>query len=460
MSDTQNTDKKILIQEIPNIEHLDHASYKAAFDECESKKKSLGIFQSTDEEKRLYLSYVNEERALYEKYAADYSNAIKFFKGKNEKLGEAMLHIKNLLEEIKTDKGRFSNFNELAADFKSRTSISIEDFEKKLDAAVRAYDLLKNSRHTFTYSSAWIGKDNDLAQANFIYNSLYQFKAYDGYDKIASDIAYLAHYDTILENERTYYSIFRSARAQSKKIQKEFDDFQPKTGAVKGRLIISAIFNYILSQVFAAIGFTDYDDPIIMLALAAACVFSVTFLLPFLINIIRILRKQAKCNSDQAVYGKKIALEYVTQINKTKVSPDDVKYIAAYARSLWMTTKRYKEFIELNTHYCTGLSKYYRNYDVLSLYSTHFFGAKSFDDVLSKYNAQQSRWTAERKEREKEEREQQFRRDLINAVERAEHDRNAILAKAARSAEKTGEKMVEIEKERLEALKDALDRLR
>ena len=82
------------------------------------------------------------------------------------------------------------------------------------------------------------------------------------------------------------------------------------------------------------------------------------------------------------------------------------------------------------------------------------------DEAKKKYATNQEKQRIWAEERRKKAEEEKFKKDILDAIERSNTERNTILALAALDMQKTNNKMLKLEEERTEAIKKAIDELK
>ena len=146
--------------------------------------------------------------------------------------------------------------------------------------------------------------------------------------------------------------------------------------------------------------------------------------------------------------------EYIKEI---PTSDADIKYVSRVGATAHKMLEYLAEFLEFSKRYCgmpRGISEY-----SLMFYREYFKYSSSVQEAERKYyEDRKRRWQREEEERKQAE-EEKFKKDILDAIESAEKDKNIALALALLHAQNANDPSLALDKDRQALMKKATDYL-
>lgn len=410
--------------------HLDNEAYRK---NCQA----IG-----DEIKRNVFSDVSalksRQKELYKSLLNEYKTFFTHFTTKQDvDVNKAIEHIRDLAQRIKEDRSDLSNFSSIEDAFFSATNTSLSKFEDDLKALVDCFDAFTNL--SILYGDAF--SSNEIERAKFV-DSAYGLIFSQHYQQFKNAFARLSYYSSILKKEKAYYDAIISVRPKSKEPEQPFKKRQSANISQKTLCIIAVIFSFISFFIMrASVGF----NPFIFIAIVCA-IFIFTVYIPTKVQKSDSTQRQSFYQAMQDGFADEYILEVQELIEQIPSLQSDVNYVVRAAQTTYNTFSKFDDFLRLNIKMC-NLS--YTS-DELHRYSKYFNRVSSLSEAKARYIADEN----QRIQREAQEK---FKKDVTDAIERANTQRNIMIASAIVDIQKTNQKITELEEAKNKAIQDAID---
>jgi hypothetical protein len=428
-------------------DHLNNELFEKKYRDIDNEIGNRSLYDRYSPER---IELDDKQQKLFEDLLNKYKNSIHYFTLKKDvDINNALAHIKALAKRIAEDGKELLDFYpNITDEFYARTNITLTDFERKLNAIVLTFE----SANTLITFSGNISSSNEITRAYFVCDAeeCAQNKKYKEYK---NGFARLSYYDEIIKNERIYYEILNSIKLKKASLKSEYERHKLDKSTPKTLAIIASVLSILSMQPLVGLEVEPY-----VYFLAILGIFSVVFFLP--LGIYKIIERanHSKYIKAQEIFAQQRAHIIKIYLNQIPDSKEDINYVISASIAAHKAISNFEKFLAL----CIRLCRIPYGYSVpqLLLYKKYFPYVRTVDEEKKKYASNQEKQRIWAEERRKKAEEEKFKKDILDAIERSNTERNTILALAALDMQKTNNKMLKLEEERTEAIKKAIDELK